>query len=367
MNMGNCRPLDEILERLDGLESYTMVRTGAMSERHLIGLDSNENYFADAEFLQKIAREAARCDVRSYPREELVQLREILGGWLRVEPECIVLANGGDQLIDLAATMLVRSGPAVVVMPTYSLYKLRVELAGGRVIQIPLKKDFSLDVPRLVSAADKSRASLLFLCSPNNPTGNQFSQADITEVLTRFRGLVIVDEAYAEFAERSILPLTRQYHNIAVIRTFSKAFGIAGARLGYMIANPRMSKTFAEKVQLPYPVSKFSARLGIACVRNLKAMQRNVSKLKRERAWLIARLTRIEGLRVFDSEANFILVCTGQDSSLLSSKLRSLGISVKEIGDVLDFRGCLRVTVGTRQMNQKFTSAMEQVMRNETI
>jgi histidinol-phosphate aminotransferase len=96
-------------------------------------------------------------------------------------------------------------------------------------------------------------------------------------------------------------------------------------------------------------------------------MRRNVSKLKRERAWLIARLTRIEGLTVFDSEANFVLVCTGQDSSLLSSKLRSLGISVKEIGDVLDFRGCLRVTVGTRPMNQKFTSAMEQVMRNEAI
>lgn len=367
MNLGNCRPLDEILERLDGLESYTMVRSGAMAERHLIGLDSNENYFADAEFLQKIAREAACCDLRSYPREELVELREMLGGWLRIEPECIVLANGGDQLIDLAATMLVRSGPAVVVMPTYSLYKFRVELAGGRVIQVLLKKDFSLDVLRLVSAADQSRASLLFLCSPNNPTGNKFSQADIIEVLTRFPGLVIVDEAYAEFAERSILSLTREYHNLAVIRTFSKAFGIAGARLGYMIANPRLSITFAKKVQLPYPVSKFSARLGIACIRNLKPMQDSVSKLKRERGWLVARLGRIEGLRVFDSEANFIFVCTGVDSSLVSSKLRSLGISVRDIGDVLDFRGCLRVTVGTRPMNLKLISAMEQVIRNETL
>jgi len=167
-------PLDKTLDRLDSLESYTMVPTETTSEKHLVGLDSNENYFADPKLLRKIATEAARCDLRTYPREEFVQLREMLGGWLGVEPECIVLANGGDKLIDLAATMLVRNGTAVVVTPTYSLYKLRVELAGGRVIQIPLKKDFSLDLPHLVSAAEKSDASLLFLCSPNNPTGNQF-------------------------------------------------------------------------------------------------------------------------------------------------------------------------------------------------
>ncbi len=359
--------LDETLARLQGSESYAMVRTDVESDKRLIGLDSNENYFANTDFIQRIAEKAAQCDLRTYPREELVELREMLGAWLRVEPECILLANGGDQVIDLAATILQKSGSAVAAWPTYSFYGLRVEMAGGKLIRIPLQKDFSLDVPGLLSAAGQSRASIMFLCSPNNPTANQFSETDIVELLTGFPGLMVLDEAYVEFTERSLVSLIREYPNLAVVRTFSKAFGIAGARLGYMIANPRVSKTFAEKVQFPYPVSKFSARLGIECLRNLDAMQDGVSKMKLERSWLIDRLRRVKGLTAFDSQTNFVLVSTNRDSSVLSARLRSLGVSVKDIGDVLDFRGCLRVTVGTRPMNEKLLGELEQVMSDEQL
>jgi histidinol-phosphate aminotransferase len=247
------------------------------------------------------------------------------------------------------------------------MYRLRVELAGGRLIEVPLQRDFSLDAPRLVSAADESRASVMFLCSPNNPTANQFSEAAIVHVLSRYRGLVLLDEAYVEFAERSVVPLVREYPNLAVMRTFSKAFGIAGARLGYMIANPKLSKMFSDKVQMPYPISRFTARLGIECLRNLKAMQDSISKMKQERSWLIGQLRRLEGLRVFDSETNFVLLSTSRESSKISAKLRSLGVSVKAFGDVLDFRGCLRVTVGTRRMNEKLLGALEEAMRDEEL
>lgn len=359
--------LEKILARLQASEGYAMVRSGVESDGSLMGLDSNENYFVSEEFIQRIAEEAARCDLRTYPREELAELREMLGAWLRVEPECVVLANGGDQAIDLAATILQKDGSAVAAWPTYSFYGLRVELAGGKLIRIPLQRDFSLDVPRLLSAADESGASIMFLCSPNNPTGNQFSESDIVELLTGFPGLMFLDEAYAEFTERSLVPLIRVHPNLVVMRTFSKAFGIAGARLGYMVANPRVSETFGEKVQFPYPVSRFSARLGIECLRNLDAMQDGVSKMKLERSWLIDHLRRVEGLTVFDSRTNFVLVCTNRDSSVLSVKLRSLGVSVKDVGDVLDFRGCLRVTVGTRPMNEKFLAGLEEVMRDEKL
>lgn len=359
--------LDEILARLQVSEGYALARTGEASESHLIGLDNNENYFADAELIRKMAEEAARCDLRIYPREEIAELRERLGAWLQVEPECVVLANGEDQVIDLAATVLLREGSAISISPTYSMYRLRLELIGGRLIQVPLQKDFSLDVPRLLSVADEARASMMFLCSPNNPTANQFSEASIVEVLSRYRGLVILDEAYAEFVDRSLARTVREYSNLAVMRTFSKAFGIAGARLGYMIANPQLSKIFAEKAQLPYPIGRFTARLGIECLRNLKAMQDSVSKMKQERTWLTDHLRRLEGLRVFDSETNFVLVCTGRNSYEISAKLRSLGVSVRDFGDVLDFRGCLRVTVGTRPMSEKFLDALEEVMRDEQL
>jgi histidinol-phosphate aminotransferase len=359
--------LDEILARLQVSEGYAFVRTCEASETRLIALDSNENYFADADLIRKMAEEAARCDLRIYPREEIAELREKIGAWLQVEPECVVLANGEDQVIDLAATVLAREGSAISISPTYSMYRLRVELVGGRLIQVPLQNDFSFDVPRLLSAAEESRASMMFLCSPNNPTANQFSEASIAEVLSRYRGLVVLDEAYAEFVEHPLVLMVREHPNLAVVRTFSKAFGIAGGRLGYMIANPHLSKIFAEKAQLPYPISRFTARLGIECLLNLKAMQNSVSRMKQERSWLIDRLRRLEGLRVFDSQTNFVLVCTGRNSSKISAKLRSLGISVRDLGDVLDFRGCLRVTVGTRPMNEKFLDALKEAMRNEKL
>jgi len=359
--------VDEILARLQSYEGYKSARVGAESGNHLIGLDSNENYFADAESIRKMARKAVQCDLRIYPREEMIELREKLGSWLQVEPESVVLANGEDQVIDLAAAVLSKEGSAVSVSPTYSMYRLRLELIGAKLIQVPLRKDFSLDVERLLSVAGESRASMMFLCSPNNPTANQFSEASIVQILNGFRGLVILDEAYAEFADCSVVPLVREYSRLAVMRTFSKAFGIAGARLGYMVANPQLSKVFAEKAQLPYPIGRFTARLGIECLRNLKAMQDSVSEMKQERSWLIDHLRRVEGIRVFDSQANFVLVCTGRNSSRFSARLQSLGILVRDFSDMLGFRGCLRVTVGTRSMSEKFLDALEEVMRDEQL
>ena len=344
-----------------------MVRAGSADDRHVISLDSNENYFADADLIRGMAEQAARCDLRVYPREEMTELCEKLGAWLRVESECVVLANGADQLIDLAAAVLLREGSAVSISPTFAMYRLRVELVGGKFIQVPLRSDFALDVPRLLSVADEARAAIMFLCSPNNPTANQFSEASIVQVLSRFRGLLVLDEAYAEFVEHSVVSLVREYPNLAVIRTFSKAFGIAGARLGYIIANPQLTKILAEKVQLPYPISRFAARLGIECLRNLKAMQDSVSKMKQERSWLVERLRRLGGLRVFDSDTNFVLVCTGRDSSKLSAKLRSLGVSVRDFGDVLHFRGCLRVTFVTRPIKEMVLGTLEEAMLDEQL
>jgi histidinol-phosphate aminotransferase len=359
--------LEEILSRLQASEGYALVRAGEADDSRLVGLDSNENYFVDVGLVRKMAEDAARCDLRVYPREETIELRKMLGQWLQIDPKCIVLANGEDQLIDLAATILLRQGSAISISPTYSMYRLRVELVGGKVIQVPLQEDFSLDVPRLISAADQAQALIMFLCSPNNPTGNQFSETDIVEVLNKYPGLVVVDEAYVDFTEHSLVPLIRTHPNLVLIRTFSKAFGMAGARLGYMVANAELSKALAEKAQLPYPISRFTARLGIECLRNLEAIRDGVSKMKQERKWLMERLTRIKGFRSFNSETNFILVCTGQNSAKISAGLRLLGVSVKDIGDVLGYRGCFRATVGTRSMNEKLLNAIGEVMSDGQI
>lgn len=351
-----------ILSRLQSCETYKQTRTGEESERHIIGLDSNENYFADLALIRKMALQAARCDLRSYPRGGVLELREMLGEWLQVDPESFVIANGGDQIIDLVSMVLLRDGTAITVAPTYSLYRLRPGVTFGRLVEVPLRDDFSLDANRLLSAAEEVDASVMFLCSPNNPTGNSYRAEDIEKIMAKYSGLVLLDEAYVEFADHSLVPLIRKYPNLGVIRTFSKAFGIAGARLGYLVAETQLSRILAEKAQLPYPVSNFSVQLGVLCMRHIEAMKKSVSRLARERRWLIDQLREIEGLQVFESETNFVLVCTSRDSSLVSTELRSQGISVKDVGDVCAFRGCLRITVGTRPMNEKMLSALKQVM-----
>jgi histidinol-phosphate aminotransferase len=204
----------------------------------------------------------------------------------------------------------------------------------------------------------------LFVCSPNNPTGNQFSSNDIARVCDDFPGLVVLDEAYVDFAQESLVSEVMRRKNLAVIRTFSKAFGLANLRLGFIIAHPDWAPLFLDRVQYPYPVSSIAASIAIQLLQKFHLVENGVESLRNERTWLLERLREIEGVEALDSQANFILANLAIEAGKAHKQLLERGIATKKIGQVLDLPNCIRVTVGTREMNSIFLESLNEVLNN---
>ena len=346
------------LDELESLEGYPVPEVEELSEGKL---DANENTLLPRSLLMALAHRAVEAlDPRFYAVAEARALVQDLGRHLGVETERIVLGSGGDQLIDLVARMFLDAGTtAVTIAPTYSFYRIRSALAGARVIEVPLREDFSLDLEALLRAARDAR--LLFLCSPNNPTGNQFPLEELEQVAREFSGILVVDEAYVEFADATALPLLERSANVILLRTFSKAFGLAGMRLGYLLAHPRLSRIFAEKVQYPYPVNAFAVRVARLLLEAYAEVRAAVEIAKREREWMRAEVCAL-GARAFPSQANFILFTAGDRASAVWRHLAAHRLRVKYIGEVLGHGACLRVTVGAPETNRAVIARLREVL-----
>lgn len=360
------------LNELRSLAGYTSGETVRRTARRLgiksseiVKLNSNENFFMPKEELTELLMEVVEeTDLRRYPQEEELLLKRALGKYLNVESGCITVGNGSDQLIELMASLFLDRGEAFSVSPTFSMYKHIVSLLGANYVEFPLRDDFSLDIKGILAAVT-SRTRLLFLCSPNNPTANQFREDEVRAVVEAFPGLVVMDEAYAEFAEFSVVPLVNEFENLVVLRTFSKAFGLAGLRLGYAVSNRDLAETVSSKAQLPYPVNSIALKMGLKLLNNVEIMRDAANQMKKERVRLIKRLNELSGVTAFDSQANFVLVQTDRGTDEFFQALLNRGITVRNVGKVLTLGGCLRVTVGLPQMNDKLLAALEQICGGE--
>ena len=315
------------------------------------------------DFLRGLLRDIVEeVDPRTYPGDETIELREALGRYLKVSPGEIVIGSGSDQLIELVSRMLLRRGDeALSIAPTFSMYQQCVRIQGAAYRAIPLREDLSLDAEKLLDSATP-RTKLLFLCSPNNPTANQFDRGEIQRLAEGFSGLLVVDEAYAEFAEDSIVDLIRKYDNLIVLRTFSKAFGLAGLRLGYAVANQDLAKVMIERFQLPYSVSLIALSLGLKLLQNVEMIESAVGALKEERSRLIGSLNEMSRVHAFGSETNFVLFQVGMSSDEAYKELLNKGVIVRNIGRVLHMEGCLRVAVAPSPMSGRFLTALREVL-----
>ena len=337
-------------------------RTGRKPSE-ILKLNANENFFVPLVFLKNLLKEVMdEADFRIYPGEETTDLRESLGKYLRVPREQVMIGNGSDQLIDLISRAILRPGDdALSFTPTFSMYKRCVVVQGATYDAIPLREDFSLDAEKLLASA-KPKTKLLFLCSPNNPTANQFDLGTIRHVAENFEGLVVVDEAYADFSGKTAVPLLEELGNILIIRTFSKAFGVAGLRLGYAVANRDLSSAVSEGFQLPYNVSTIALRVALRILEGIEVINTAIEELKAERTRLIRKLNEIDGIHAFDSVTNFVLFRAGRSSDDLHKALLERGVMVKNLGRVLDFTNCLRVTVAPSPLSERFLQALREVM-----
>ncbi len=324
-----------------------------------IKLDSNENFALDRQFVTGIAAEAAqKVDLREYPLDQLEQLYSQLAEYAGVDQECIAAGSGSDQVIELLLSTL-GSRRATVFAPTFSYFINRCELHGIKVDQVPLSRDFTLDKRAFVKSARKS--DLVYICSPNNPTGNQIDKETVIEIVDSLRGkLILVDEAYVDFADYSLSEDATKRSNVIVLRTLSKAYGLAGARVGYMVANRKFIRTFRSVIQSPYPISTLSLAIASSVLARADHVMQTIRTIRSERDRVYDKLSRLEGIRVFQSDANFLFIETGKRYQHISGALQSNGIVVKMLGNIAGHRGCMRVTIGTREMNDKFLQSIEE-------
>jgi histidinol-phosphate aminotransferase len=363
--------LKQKLAKLELLESYRPERTNesvakqlGISPSKIVKLNYNENLFMPqeklVEYMQQVAEE---CDLRIYPQEEENKLKEKISSYLAVPRDCVVVGNGSDELIDRITRLFLEKGErAISIAPTFPVFRQCVERQGAEYVAVPLLRDFSLDIERL-SEAFAPEASLLYLCSPNNPTANQFKKEDTKALIEEFPGIVVLDEAYAEYADYSMVQLAEKYENVIVLRTFSKAFGLAGLRLGYAVTNVTLAKILAEKTTLPFPVSVFTLSMGRKLLENLTMVKETVEKLKVERGKLTEKLNSISGVEAFGSKTDFVLFNTAKPYEDVYQKLQLQGILVKKFGKILHLDNCLRTTVGLPQMNAKLLEALEEIVR----
>jgi histidinol-phosphate aminotransferase len=366
------RWLDKKIARVQSLESYGAEHTNesiakkyGLSPAAILKLNYNENLFLPREKLVPLLKEVAEeCDLRIYPQEEENRLREKIGEYLRIPEECVAIGNSSDEVMDRVIRIFLEKGDkAVTFTPTFSIFKYCANYGGADFVGIPLRDDFTIDVEAMRTAFTPD-AKLLYLCSPNNPTANQLKPREVEALTEDFPGIVLVDEAYAEYADYSIVPLIDKYENLVVLRTFSKAFGLAGLRLGYAVANPTLAQAI-DKLPTPYAVNVVSLSMGRKLLENMAMVQQSVDALKAERGRLINRLNELKDVEAFESKTNFVLFNTDQPYEKIYLSLLKKGLVIKKLGKILRYQNCLRTTVGLPEMNGKLLKALNDYMGEE--
>ena len=327
-----------------------------------IKLDSNENYVIPKQFQNDIVSFAKKnSDVREYPLGGVERLIEAISKFIKMPPYMIGVGNGSDQILDLILSNFASNQTKVLTSnPTFGFFEERCKLYGIPLITIPFSDDMKLDIEDFLKQS--KNADILYLDSPNNPTGFQFTKSELQKLVKSFTGLVIIDEAYGEFSEYSLSSMVKTQNNLIVVQTLSKSFGLAGLRLGYFIASKKFTETFMNVLQYPYPVSTITIESGIRALEKSKLMKDTVGSIKTERKRIIETLQTFDAFEIFDSKANFVLFDAHGAYKRIYSALAEQGILIRKLGKIGNHDGCLRVTIGTKEMNSKFLLAIRDLL-----
>lgn len=327
-----------------------------------VKLDSNENYVISKQFQNDVISSARKnSDIREYPLGGVERLIDALSKFTKIPSSMIGVGNGSDQILDLILSNFASKQTKILTSnPTFGFFEERCKLYGIQLITIPFSDHMKLDVKDFLK--ESKNADILYLDSPNNPTGFQFSKNELQKLVKSFDGLVIIDEAYVEFSDYSLSNMVKTQDNLIVVQTLSKSFGLAGLRLGYFIANKKFTDIFMKVLQYPYPVSTITIESGIESIEKFHVMKDAVENIKIERKRIIDTLQKYDAFEVFDSKANFVLFDAHSSYKRVYSALAEQGISIRKLGKIGNHEGCLRVTIGTKEMNSKFLLAIRDLL-----
>jgi histidinol-phosphate aminotransferase len=340
------------------LQAYQVSEAAGM-----VKLDAMENpYRLPAEMRAEMGAILAEAEVNRYPEPTGKALRDLIREKMRVpEGMDVLLGNGSDDLIQMVTFALAKPGAMVMYPePTFVMYKLNAILAGITPMGIATRSDFSLDREAMVAAIRRHKPALTFIAYPNNPTGVLYDVADIEALIGASEGLVVLDEAYHVFAQKSFLPRLNEFPNLAVIRTVSK-LGLAGIRLGYLAGRPEWVREF-NKVRQAYNVGVLTQAAAIYALGKLDVLEAQAATIRSDRTELRASLAALPGVTVYPSAANFFLVRV-PDGMRAFESLKAQGVLVRSFhGSHPMLANCLRITVGTPDENRTLISAMREAL-----
>ncbi|WP_048142622.1 MULTISPECIES: histidinol-phosphate transaminase [unclassified Methanosarcina] len=346
----------DIAEYVPGKSIEEIALAYGLNPRSIIKLGSNENPLGPSpRAVQALVEAAPGANI--YPSADARELREALSKYTGFPVSNIVASGPGmDGLLDGLCRIIIEKGDEVIIpTPTFAYYELPARACGGKPIFVRRNPDFSLD-PEKVLEAVSSRTKIIFLCSPNNPSGNLLPEADLRKIVENTHALVFVDEAYVEFADGNLAGLVREYDNLAIGRTFSKVFGLAGLRLGYGIMPEWLVKEYS-RAATPFSVSLPALRAGVAALSDADHLNKSINLAREGREYLIKNIP----FTVYPSQANFVLVDVAPlKAKKITENLMMKGIivrlcdSFREAGDSF-----IRVTVGTPEQNEKVVRAFE--------
>ena len=322
--------------------------------RAMVRLDANENPYGPS---PRVTEALAACHPDRYPDPSCTDLRRHLSTYVKLDPAGIVCGAGGDEIIELAFRLFLESGDEVIdLTPSFAMYGIFVSYHGGRAIPVSRDGQFAVDVDAVVRAITP-RTKVICLCSPNNPTGNVTPRDDVVRILDTGR-VVLLDEAYIEFAGRTLADLIEQYPNVIVLRSMSKWAGLAGLRLGYGLMQPALAADMAH-VRSPYTVSAAAQAAGVASLEDTAYLMGNVARIVEERERLQRRLAALNTGTVLPSQTNFLCWLTGDvDPTQIRAKLIEQGVVIRAFSGPLR---ALRISVGRPEESDMLLDALENV------
>jgi histidinol-phosphate aminotransferase len=311
-----------------------------------IFLDANENPYG------KLNR---------YPDPYQKELKRAISGYKEIPEENIFLGNGSDEIIDLCFRVFCRPGvdKALTFTPTYGMYEVSASVNDVQVIKLPLTRSFQIDMENVIPILEDKNLKLVFICSPNNPSGNSINYADVEYIVSKSESIVVIDEAYIDFSDKpSFIKLVEKYPNLIVMQTFSKAFGLASVRVGMAFASSTIVQYF-NKIKPPYNISTINQKTALSKISRSYEVAKQVRKIKREKEKLVFQIGKLDLTEmIYPSDANFILVKV-KDADLIYGELVKMNIITRNRNSVV--RNCIRITVGKPSENRLLLKALKTI------
>ena len=335
---------------LKGLKPYQ-----PNQQSYRIKLDANES----KNYLFSSGIDLKQLQVNMYPDSNSTELRIALGQFVGINPERIIAGNGSSEMIELVLKTYVDKGDAVLSFePSFSMYSIYTKIHNGNYIAVHTDDTFKQDIDQMIEASKTYDPKIIFVCSPNNPTGRLIPNADILRLVQQTEAMVCVDEAYIEFTnvQPSLIDQVDKYPNLIVLRTLSKAFGLAGIRLGFLVSNSTVVETL-NRVKSPYNLNVLTQQVGILALSQTHLMRAYTSKIMSERTNVFNQLSKLN-LTVYQSEANFIFFKSTDPQ--LFNKLLKKSILIRAFTGPLE--NYYRVSIGDRLENEKFIEALKEIL-----